>query len=261
VPRKPTLSPTKISIYLACPFKYWWTYRDGRGRWYLKAKSYYSFGSSLHRVLERFHDLEDQGVTTTAEALAAYEESWIDAGYSSAEEMAEAFGEGRQILERHLEEIHRAPLTAKTLFVERQFRHDFGEFVLIGRIDRVDEGEDGSLEIVDYKTGRSTIDEAEVRDDLAMCCYQLLLKKKYPDREVKATILAVRTGESASYSLSSDELDEFEASLLQLGNQIIFDEYEDKFPSGKPLCLRCDFLPLCRKDHRFVEFSPAPMSQ
>ena len=33
-------------------------YVDDRGKWYLKAKSYYSFGTTLHRVLERFHDAD-----------------------------------------------------------------------------------------------------------------------------------------------------------------------------------------------------------
>jgi len=192
-------------------------------------------------------------VSTKAEALAAYEESWIDAGYSSAEEMAEAFGEGRLILERHIEEIQRAPLTAKTLFVEKQFRHDFGEFVLIGKVDRIDEEENGGLEIVDYKTGRSDVTEEEVRYDLAMSCYQLLLKKKYPDKQIKATILAVRTGNSATAGLSLEELEEFEGSLLLLANEILCKNFEEMVPVGKKICKRCDFLRLCRKHPDFTD--------
>ena len=257
VPRKPTLSPTKIGIYLACPVKFRWTYVDGRGRWYLKAKSYYSFGSTLHGVLQRFYDSQDQGVETKGQALAAYDESWIDAGYSNAEEMAEAYGEGRLILERHIEEVARAPLTAKTLFVERQFRHDLGEFVLVGRIDRVDEADDGSLEIIDYKTGRLSVQPEDVQYDLAMNCYQLLLKKKYPERDVKASIVALRTGESATYSLSPAELEEFESSLIELGTRILSDDHFDRAPFGKPLCVGCDFLPLCRKHEEFIDPTPA----
>ena len=183
VPRKPTLSPSKITTYLACPVKYRWTYVDERGKWYLRSKSYYSFGSTLHRVLERFHDAGDAGVTTTDQVLAAYEESWIDAGFSSADEMAEAFGEGKLILERHVEEARSRATTAKVLLLERQLRYDMGEFVLLGRLDRVDEHEDGTLEIVDYKSGRQDVSEDEVKTDIAMACYQLLVKRKYPDRQ------------------------------------------------------------------------------
>ena len=65
--------------------KYLWTYVDSRGKWYLKAKSYYSFGTTLHKVLERFHDPGDTSVSTVGEALKVNEESWIVAGYASAE--------------------------------------------------------------------------------------------------------------------------------------------------------------------------------
>ncbi|MBW7928955.1 MAG: PD-(D/E)XK nuclease family protein [Fimbriimonadaceae bacterium] len=101
--RKPTLSPSRISTYLACPVKYRWTYVDSRGHWYARAKSYYSFGLTLHRVLEAFHSSGDRGVPTAHEAIAAMEENWMDAGYSSPDEMADAIGEGKQILERYAE--------------------------------------------------------------------------------------------------------------------------------------------------------------
>lgn len=253
MPRKPTLSPSKITTYLACPVKYRWTYVDARGRWYLRSKSYYSFGSTLHRVLERFHDAGDSGVTTTEEVMAAYEESWIDAGFNSAEEMAEAFGEGRVILQRHVEQVQSRPATAKTLYVERQLRYDMGEFALIGRVDRVDEHPDGTLEIVDYKSGREQVTEEEVATDIAMACYQLLLRRKFPDRRVTASIVALRTGSSATASLSEVELTEFEADLRKLGLEILGEDYEELVPVFKPICPHCDFLPLCRKHPEFSE--------
>jgi len=253
VPRKPTLSPSKITTYLACPVKYKWTYVDDRGRWYLRSKSYYSFGTTLHKVLERFHDAGDTGVTTTDEVLAAYEESWIDAGYGSAEEMAEAFGEGRQILERHVSEAITRPPEAKTIYVERQFRHDLGPFALLGRVDRVDEYPDGTLEIVDYKSGRQEVLEDEVRTDIAMSCYQLLLRRKFPDRPVRARIIALRTGSNAAAALSDEELDEFERDIIALGQEILTEDYPELIPVFKPICTHCDFLPLCRKHPDFEE--------
>lgn len=251
--RKPTLSPTKITTYLACPVKYKWTYVDARGRWYLRSKSYYSFGSSLHRALERFHDSGDVGVQTTDEAVAALEESWIEAGYRSADEAAEALGEGREILARYVEEHIKSERPARTLYVERQMRHDLGDFTLIGRLDRLDEYEDGSLEIIDYKSGRSEVDQAEVKDDVAMSCYQLLVRRKFPDQPVRATIVALRSGASASASLSDEEIDQLEQDLRQLGNEILNEDYFEVRPVFKPICPHCDFLPLCRRDPEFME--------
>ena len=253
VARKPTLSPTKITTYLACPVKFKWTYVDARGRWYLRSKSYYSFGTSLHRALERFHDSGDAGVQTTEEAVAALEESWIDAGYRSADEAAEALGEGREIVARYVEEQIRAERRAKTLFTERQMRWDLGEFALIGRLDRLDEHDDGTLEIVDYKSGRSEVDPEEVRNDIAMSCYGLLVRRKYPERPVVATIVAIRTGASGSASWTEEEMNVFEDDLKRLGNEILTEDYPELRPVYKPLCPHCDFLPLCRRDPEFEE--------
>lgn len=244
---KPTLSPSKITTYLACPVKYNLTYKDPRGRWYLKSKSYYSFGTSLHAVLQRFHDAEDAGVTTTHEAVAALEESWIEAGYGSQEEMMQAMDEGKAIVTEYLEAIAREPVTAKTLFVEKSLRLDLGPFVLIGRIDRVDEQEDGSLEIVDYKSGRQTVAAQEVADDLAMACYQLLLKSAYPDRAVSASILALRSNTKASAGLSDEERARFQDDLVALGPEILGRDFESLAPRRKVICDGCDFLPLCEK--------------
>ena len=252
MPRKPTLSPTKFATFLACPIKYRWTYVDDRGRWYLKAKSYYSFGSTLHKVLERFHDSGDAGVTTTEQALVAYEEGWIEAGYASAEEMQEAFGEGREILERYVGQLIEKPREAVTLAVEKQLRMPFGDdFDLVGRIDRIDEYPDGTLEIVDYKSGRSDVTAEDVEADLAMGIYQLLVRDKYPNRKVLATIVALRTGRFATYSLSDDQAAELKSDIWELGRLVVSANWDERRPVAKSACARCDFLELCRRDPEF----------
>lgn len=253
VARKPSLSPSKISTYLACPDKFKWTYIDDRGKWYLRAKSYYSFGSTLHKVLQRFHDAGDTGVTTTHEAGAALEESWIEAGYSSQEEMMEAMAEGKAIVESYVESVQAQKVTASTLYIEKLLRTDMGPFTLVGRLDRVDEHEDGSLEIVDYKSGRRGVTEEEVATDLAMCCYGLLLGAKHPESAISASIIALRSGEKATVQFEPDVMAEFRKDLVVLGNEILGRDFENLVPAQKELCSSCDFLPLCT---RHPDFDP-----
>jgi putative RecB family exonuclease len=231
---------------------------DARGKWYLRSKSYYSFGSSLHSVLQRFHDSGDAGVTTTGEAVAALEESWLEAGYSSQDEMMQAMDEGKAIVERYVEAALSAPARAETLYVEKTLRADLGPFVLLGRLDRVDEHEDGALEVVDYKSGRSGVATEDVATDLAMCCYQLLLRKTHPGRRVFATIHALRAGAQASAELTDTEAEEFEHDLVVLGQEVLTRDYENLAPVGKPLCAGCDFLPLCS---RHPDFEPPSGSE
>lgn len=239
---KPTLSASKISTYLACPTRFRWTFVDPRGRWYLRAKPTFSFGLTLHKVLERFH--EHGAVDPIAQVLESYEESWVEAGFSSAEEMADAFGEGKEILERYVDEVRRTPATAHTLLVEQSLRLDLGPFVLVGRLDRVDEEADGTLEILDYKSGREPV---EVRTELAMGCYALLLRERFPGRAIRGTVVALRSGSRATSLFSSEELDAFQNDLVTLGETILKQRFESLEPRAIALCRGCEFVPLCAK--------------
>ncbi len=252
MPRKPTLSPSKITTYLACPDKYKWTYVDDRGKWYLRSKSYYSFGSTLHGVLQRFHDSGDTGVTTTHQAVAALEESWIDAGYTSQEEMMQAMAEGKAIVESYIENFRAQPVTAETIYIEKMLRRDLGPFVLIGRVDRVDQHKDGTIEIVDYKSGRQTVAAEDVSTDLAMNCYALLLQEKHADANLCASIFALRSNTKATHAFDATELEVFTKDLITLGVDILERDYASMTPVFKDLCPHCDFLPLCKKHPDFV---------
>lgn len=238
-----------------------WSFVDARGKWFLRAKSYYSFGISLHQVLQRFHDEGDVGVQTKEEVLAALEENWLSAGYSSPEEAAEALVEGRTIVSNYVEEfISRGP-SARTLFVEKRFEEDMGAFTLIGRIDRVDEHEDDTLEIIDYKTNpskkpeelKTRIGEEDVLNDIAMNCYQLLLRSKFPERRIISTLVLLNENHRITVEPRIEDLELFRSDLIYLGKEILNRDYESIRPVVKDICKSCDFVSLCQRDEEFAE--------
>lgn len=255
--RKSKLSPTKISTYLACPVKYKWSYIDPRGKWYMRSKHYYSFGSSLHKVLQRFHDNQDQGVKTIHEALSSLEENWMQAGYQSQEDMLNALRVGKEMIQTYIEELLVTPTQYETIHVEKLFQMDLGEFILQGRIDRVDLIDENSYEVIDYKSGRQAVFEEDVKNDIAMACYQLLITFKYPHSTVKTSIIALQNNQKASASLSPEELEVFKNDIIFLGNEILQRDYENLTPTFKEdLCPHCDFLSLCKRDPLFRESLP-----
>lgn len=249
--RKPSLSPSKISTFLACPIKYYHTYLNPSAKWFLRSKSYYSFGQTLHKVLERFYDVSDTGVTTDAEAVTAVEENWLSAGFDSQESMTEAQCEGKAIITEYLEAVREEEQTKTTLGVEIALKMEFGEFFLVGRIDRLAEGEDGTVEIIDYKSHRGPTTEEAIKSDLALSCYQLLVRHHYPGRRVVASLHALSANERATAGLNEDELEAFTDDLQTVGRLIVGKNWEEVVPVKKPICERCDFLLLCKRDPRY----------
>ncbi len=244
--RKPTLSPTRITTYLECAVKYKYIYQDKIGRFYLRARPYYSFGSTLHHVLQEFHA---QGATHTAEEMVSeMEQTWIRAGYETeAQEQAHREA-GQEIVQAyHAAQQERQAAAVETIAIEKTIIYDLGPFKLQGRVDRIDRHPDDSLEIIDYKSGRWETTSEEVSADLAMNCYQLILKHLYPTNRVFATIYCLRSGVHASAELAGEELAQFERDIRQLGAEILERDYTEIEPVHMQICGDCDFLSVCER--------------
>jgi CRISPR/Cas system-associated exonuclease Cas4 (RecB family) len=194
----------------------------------------------------------DTGLPVKEQLTAMYEEGWVEAGYSSADEMAEAYGEGIEILGRVAEEELWIPTNGKVLEVEKTYRLDLGDFHLVGRIDRLDELADGSLEIIDYKSGRHSISQEDAESDIALSCYQALVRAAYPDRTVRASLIYLRDPSNrTTVSMSTEAHDEFVFALKELGHHMLNHEWYEIEPVAKPLCSGCDFLSLCKRHPEF----------
>jgi putative RecB family exonuclease len=247
--RKPTLSPTRIAVYLECAVKYRYEYIDKIGRFYRRARAGYSFGSTLHQVLQQFH--EGGEAHSAGEMLAEVDRRWIGAGYESAEQEKVARESGRRIVAAYHDASRaRTALQVETFATEKTISCDMGRFKLTGRVDRIDRHADGRLEIVDYKSGRMTTSPEEVLDSLAMSCYQLILGKMYPGIRVTAALYCLQTGESASAELHGEQLLQFERDILRLGDEILDTDYAALRPVPVPACPTCDFLPRCERHWR-----------
>lgn len=251
--RKFVISPTKLRMFAQCSAKYRLEYIDKLGRFYHRARAGYAFGHSLHRALDAFHK-EGGSQTVDAQTLAAsLDQVWVAKGYADADQESAFRHEGVRILQ----EYHAAAEAARAqtpnpppmlLFAEKTLRLDLStDIALSGRVDRVDEHHDGSLEIVDYKSGRESVTSEDVAGSLALGIYQLLLKHKMPDRRVFATLVALRTGARASHEMSDAEREELTAVCHEAGEELRTKDWESVLPVVNDHCPHCDFLPHCTK--------------
>ncbi|MEK6975630.1 MAG: ATP-dependent DNA helicase [Candidatus Thermoplasmatota archaeon] len=146
-------------------------------------------GSNVHRALEVFHrDLGTNWRTATEDQLLeVYEKVAATARYSTAKE-AEQFRERDHRILREYLRTERTNAGEPTHF-EARIDVDMPELGVsfIGYIDRVDEHKDGTVEIVDYKTGSRTTPNKIVAEDFQIALYVKAFEGK--GRKVKAGTL------------------------------------------------------------------------
>src|SRR5262249_8700509 len=114
---------------------------------------------------------------------------------------------------------------------------------LTGKLDRLDRLPGGELEIIDYKSGRQSVTEEEVRGSLAMAVYQLIVARLYPSTRVLATLLCLPTGARATVQRSATELDELEREFETIAERILAETSYAAAPG--PHCARCAFRRIC----------------
>lgn len=255
--RKPTLSPTKISTFLDCAVKYRYIYIDKIGKYYLHATPGFSFGTTLHQVLQQYHG---QGAIQTAdEMVAGLQQKWISAGYRSAEEEAAQRAAAIDIVAAyHVAFQAKYGQLIETVATEKTISCDMGRFSLTGRVDRIDRYPDGSLEVVDYKSGRMEISEEQVAASLPMGCYQLIMTKLYPGVPIRGTIYCLRNGLSATYALAGEALDKFAEDITAIGSRILDSDWDLVRPVPIEICAECEFLSRCSTYWRQQERKRVP---
>jgi len=249
-PKLPRFSPTRIELYLFCPRAYHFYYEEGL-RWG-GMNAGLAFGGNLHRTLQTFHDRGAQQGVSLDELLAHLREGWSGAGFTSPEEAAAHLSAGEAVLTQY---YHSTPAAVReTVWTERTVQHRYEEFVLFGKIDRLDRREDGALEVVDYKSGRRTVTEDEVRSSLALTIYQLLIARTNPGVEVYAGILCLRSSEHASILRTEAELAEAEQEIIRIVRTILADPVKAALPG--PQCRSCQYPRICPPGRQWLRENP-----
>ncbi len=238
-PGKLRLSPTRLRLYLFCPKAYHYYYVR-RLRWG-EMSAANSFGGSLHRALQEFHAAGPLAPVSVDALIESFRTRWTPAGYQNREEETAHREAGETILRQYFET---APAAGReTVLVERQVKWEYADYILTGKLDRLDRLPGGELEIIDYKSGRREVSEDEVRGSLAMAVYQLIVARLNPGTPVRATLLCLPTGASATVHRTPEELDEMEREIGAVAARLLAESRYEATPG--PHCARCAFERIC----------------
>lgn len=224
----------------------------------------FSFGKTMHLTLQRFFDRiknsaeNSQGALFVAPAgrvntgaagapsledlFNIYQESWIDDWYQGKEHMEKYRENGRRILREFYEKHKNNFPTPK--YLEQPFNLKIGEFTLKGQIDRADKLPDGTVEIIDYKTGKVPAEEKLTKEQKEqLLIYQLAAQEVLGEKVSKLTYYYLEENLPLSFIGSPDDLIDLRENIVEVINNIRKGDFTAT-PS-KHICGRCDFMSIC----------------
>lgn len=204
------------------------------------------FGDLLHRTLFRLGQLRLGGDVITDEVVEAI---WSAEWEASANRgrVANLQDEGLEIIRNYVA----SPLWADAVFdaVEHGFRvpieHKWN-WVLTGKIDRIDVGEDGVPKVVDYKSG-SPGDEDDARASLQLKIYGKVAMEHYKVQEVRAELHWLQTAEAARVTWTAEDLEKLDYRLFRTYEEVERCQLDGHYPPRPSAyrCTRCAFQLIC----------------
>ncbi|WP_295158533.1 PD-(D/E)XK nuclease family protein [uncultured Brachyspira sp.] len=145
-------SEYSLSTYLLCPRKYRYTYIEKPFKKQKRSVNvYFIFGNAIHLSCKEFYEqkAEDRTLDNLYNIFRnVWKRSGIRAFFNSREEEKELGERGLYMLSNFFNSFgQKVPYKIES-YMENKVR----DYILFGRIDRIDLSADGTLQIVDYKT-------------------------------------------------------------------------------------------------------------
>jgi DNA helicase II / ATP-dependent DNA helicase PcrA len=169
------LSASAVDTYERCGLRFKLE-RD----WRIPAKpaAAMQYGAAIHRVLKTYFDSLRLGRTKTEVELIDLLRQDLDAAKIQEAYQRELYEE-QGILQLHeFLESARGIDASQVLQTEESFEIRIGDTVVVGRIDRIDRRPDGTVAIIDYKTGKSRSQE-DADESLQLSLYAIAAHQKW----------------------------------------------------------------------------------
>lgn len=241
-PTMPTrLSPAALRRYLTCPKQFRLADLERAPRHDGPSPALCQ-GNAIHHALERFFGLpEDDRVYENLErALRAV---WCNHRkpdtFASRQEEREYGLAALDMLRRFTRDYDTSVVP---LAREQWVSTRVADAELFGKVDRIDRGAGGGIELVDYKTGRHQLDPAELPEDPAAQIYLLAGEATFGLEVERIRVIYLQSGDEVRWSPEREDVEAIRRSIAGRIEQIRTASFTAT-PGGHcrfcPFALRC----------------------
>ena len=243
-------SYSQLATFSTCPLKYKFAF-------VLKIptdpnKASLIFGRAIHNTLwdflkhlerseqESLFKEEEKINLSFAQLKKIYNKHWSGEGFASKEESQQYYDNGLNILQNFWNEWSTNP-APEILYLEKSFTFKVSGGVILGKIDRVDRLPDGSLEVIDYKTGNPK-KSLETDDKRQLMIYQVFLEEVLGAKVSRLSYYYLEGPHKVSFTAKPAALEKVRQEIIVQIKAI----KDGQFPANpSPMCAYCDFNHIC----------------
>jgi DNA helicase-2/ATP-dependent DNA helicase PcrA len=237
---KMTLSASRIQTYETCPLRF-----KMEADWNLPSEPVpaMQFGNAVHTALKGYYDAVMAGRKLSRESfLNIFEEQLSISAFDDPHQKELYRSQGMDQLGEFYDLRNREG-TPEVLSTEKFFELMVDGVKVIGRIDRTDRLADGSIAIVDYKTGAAK-DQEEADESLQLSIYALAAEQQWKQLPSRLAFYNLETNATSETQRSPDDFASVKLRIVEVAKFIREGRF---YPKPGQHCGFCGFREVCPK--------------
>jgi DNA helicase-2/ATP-dependent DNA helicase PcrA len=243
---------SQIEAFSKCPRQYQYNFIL---RVPVLTKNQFIFGHLIHTCLYDFLSplLDNQGqvdlfgqgkkkIDLSAKRIRSiFADHWRDDGWETKESREEYKKKGQDILSKFQSKVEeKNPPVVK--FLERNFSYNIAGYAFRGVIDRIDQLPDGTVEIIDYKTGGAK-EKLTADQKKQLILYQIVVEELFGLEVSALSYYYLEAGEKVSFIAKAKDKEKLLLDIKTIIEQI---KKLDFTPTPSEInCQYCDFNNIC----------------
>jgi DNA helicase-2/ATP-dependent DNA helicase PcrA len=235
---KMTLSATRIENYETCPLRF-----KMEADWNLPGEPVpaMQFGNAVHTALKGYYDAVRAGRPLTREQfLNVFQEQLAISPFDDPHQKDLYYKQGIDQLGEFYDLRNREAVPS-VLATEKFFELMVDGVKVVGRIDRTDQMPDGSIAIVDYKTGAPR-DQEDADESLQLSVYALATEQEWKQLPSRIAFYNLETNATSETIRTPEQLTAVRQKIAQVAASVCAGKFD---PKPGLHCNSCGFREVC----------------